>query len=221
MGKTCRVERFVLNNTTSSPQDWLSIVGAWSAIGTLIISQFTLLIAALTFLRGTSRTKVLIREHLIYPWGLPFLLGRKSLEQDLRIGIMRQSEEGEAVHREDFFVALSVRVNRSGASALNVEYVELFDTKRKEPITRAKGANNETVRTIEAHDHYEWRFFFDEVWKHLAFHYRETEYPRVRVRVITGDGTPLRGQRLSISGARLLEMALVSQKVFGELPSRG
>jgi len=197
----------------SKPPDWLSIAGSWSAIGTLTLG-------VMAFLRGTSRTKIQLREVLTYPWGTPFPLGRKTLERDLRQGVWLQQQLGEAVYREDFFPAVIVRVNRLGARALNVEYVELFDTKRKQPIMRARGASGETVRTIEAHDHYEWTFYFDEARAYLSDHYPNNQFPRVRVRVIKGGGQPLRFPRLSISGNRLLDLAQTSQKVLGELPMR-
>jgi hypothetical protein len=197
----------------SKSADWLSVAGSWSAIGTLSLG-------VLAFLRGTSRTKIRLREVLTYPWGSPFPLGRKTLERDLRQGVFLQQQQGDGVYGEDFFVAVIVRVNRLGARPLNVEFVELFDTKRRQPILRAKGASGETVRTIEAHDHFEWRFDFDEARKYLDAHYPNRAFPRVRVRVIRGGGQPLRFHRLGISGKRLLELAQVSEKVLGELPAR-
>ena len=197
----------------SKSDDALAVVGSWSAIGTLALG-------VLAFIRGTSRTKIELREVLTYPFGAPFPLGRKTLERDLRTGVSLQRDSGDPIYGEEFFLALIVRVNRIGARPLNIEHVELYDTKRKQPILRAKGAAGETVRTIEAHDHFEWKFYLDELWKYLAYHYPDNSFPRVRVRVIKGGGQPIRWKRLAISGSRLLEVTRASQKVLGELPSR-
>lgn len=194
-------------------QDTLTVVGSWSAIGTLALG-------VMAFIRGTSRTKIELREVLTYPFGAPFPLGKKTLERDLRTGISLQRQGSDPIYGDEFFLAMIVRVNRIGARPLNIEQVELFDTNRKQPMLRASGANGETVRTIEAHDHYEWKFYLDDLWKYLVFHYPDDAFPRIQVRVIKGGGQPIRWKHLSISGPRLLELIRTSQKVLGELPSR-
>lgn len=197
----------------SKSDDVLTVVGSWSAIGTLALG-------VLAFIRGTSYTSVELRQEVRHQWAEPFALGKHSLEQDIRTAVARIKEDNEPPYGEDFFITLVVRVNRGGAKPLNVEYVELFDTHRKQTILRANGASGETVRTIEAHDHYEWKFYLDEAWKYLAVHYRDDNFPRVKVRVMKGNGKPLRWRRKSIKGERLLALYRTSQKVLGELRTR-
>lgn len=198
-----------MNNADSA----LTVVGSWSAIGTFVLG-------VLAFVRGISYTSVKLRLELRHQWAKSFVLSERTLEQDIRTAVSLINNDSDPAYSEDFYLTLVVRVNRGGVKPLNVEFVELFDAQRKETILRADGASGETVRTIAAHDHHEWKFYLDEAWQHLAFHYRDDDFPSVKVRVMKGNGKPLRGRRITNNGARFLALYRTSQKVLGELRTR-